>query len=81
MGRADLDWLLEHVDNPANEHRWGDARGIADRAGISRRAISQKLVALEQRGRVESKRMGPPPSQRSDPPPRHWRRNLDGEVA
>jgi hypothetical protein len=48
MSRADPGPLLQHIDNPMNENRWGYGSRIADRAGISRRAISQKLVTLEQ---------------------------------
>jgi DNA-binding transcriptional ArsR family regulator len=75
---SDLRPLLEHVDNPANEDRWGLACFIADRAGISRRSVSQKLVALEAAGFVESTKPSGPrsPGGRSDAPPRLWRRKL-----
>ena len=74
MSRTDLGSLLAHIDDPSTLDGWSYARVIADRAGISRRAISQKLVALEQKGFVESKPSGERPSIRSDAPPRLWRR-------
>lgn len=61
--------LLPHVDNPMHEDRWGYGCFIADRAGISRRAISQKLVALERAGLVEWKTATGAPRA-----PRLWRR-------
>ena len=65
--------LLPHIDNPANEDRWGDARGIADRAGRPRRGLTATLEALQREGLVESMPQGDAPSPRSDAPPRLWR--------
>ena len=76
MNRTDLALLLPLIDNPMNEDRWGDAKAIADRAGINRRAIGQKLLALEHAGLVES--MPQYRSQRAKyDPPRLWRRRRD----
>lgn len=72
--------LLPHIENPANEDRWGDARAIADRMGWPRRGMTQTLMAAERAGLVESKSQGRAPSPRSDPPPRLWRLTSAGLV-
>lgn len=63
----------DFIDNPMNEHRWGDARAIADRLGWPRRGMANRLEALERLGLVESKRDGQRASMWSDAPPRVWR--------
>jgi DNA-binding IscR family transcriptional regulator len=65
---------LPYIDNPANEDRWGDAKGIADRAGLPRRGMAQTLDMLARQGLVESKGNGLAPGPRSDPAPRLYRR-------
>lgn len=66
-------YVMDFVDNPANEDRWSDAKGIADRLGWPRRGMAQTLGRLEREGLVESMREGVAPSPRSDAPPRLWR--------
>jgi DNA-binding IclR family transcriptional regulator len=69
--------LLPLIDNPMNEDRWNDARAIADRAGLPRRGMANRLEVLERQGLVEPMRDGHRASMWSDPPPRLWRRRRD----
>lgn len=50
--------LLQWVDNPANEDRWGFAVYIARRAGVAPRAVTPMLRALQRHGLVESMASG-----------------------
>lgn len=65
--------VLPHVDNPANEDRWGLAVYIADRAGVAPRTVTPALLALQRAGLVESRSTGKAPSPFSDKPPQLWR--------
>jgi hypothetical protein len=81
QGAGPFRHLLPHIDNPVNEGRWGDAKGIADRKGWPRRGMTQTLIAIERVGLVESKSTGRAPSPCSDAPPKHWRLTEAGLAA
>jgi len=68
------DAILEQVDNPMNEDRWGLASQIADRLGWHRRGLTATLQRMEREGLLESRSTGTAPSPFSDAPPPHWRR-------
>lgn len=65
--------VLRHVDNPANEDRWSDAKAIADRLHWPRRGMTATLQRLERLGAIESMREDYVHSPRSDAPARLWR--------
>lgn len=65
--------LLEHVDDPRYEDRWSSASQVAERAGASKRGMSNRLAAMERAGLVESLEYELPRPW-MDRLPRVWRR-------